>query len=128
MLGINMSIPPFGLMLWKRRRRFARGLQPTALVLPGGLGEPVGAMLSSGRGDPPRDRLSQASGGAIDGDERVGVGVPYRHDAQTSQPHVDLARDARRTVVAVQSGESDTDPPSADVIGGRPYARLGITP
>jgi hypothetical protein len=86
-------------------------------------------MLRIGRRDPPRDRLSQADDGTVDRDERVDVGVLYRHDAETPQPHVHLTRDARRrTVAAVQADEPHTHPPSAGVIDGRPHARLGITP
>jgi hypothetical protein len=65
---------------------------------------------------------------AIDGDERVGVGVPNGHQAEAPQPHVHLTRNARRTPVAVQADESDAGPPSADVIRGRPHARFGVTP
>src|SRR4051812_19105235 len=129
MLGINMWVPPFGLMLWKRPGRFALGLESAAFVLPGGFGEPVRAMRLVRRCDPPRDRLPQPNGGTVHGDERVGVGVPYRHQAKAPQPHVHLARHARRTVaVARKSAESNADPPSADVIGDWPHARLGVMP
>jgi hypothetical protein len=56
--------------------------------------------------------------------------MPYRDEAETPQPHVDLTRDARRivVVVVVQSDESDADPSCADLIGGGPHARFGVPP
>jgi hypothetical protein len=75
--------------------------------------------------------MTQPDGRTVHGDKGVGVGVPYRHEAEASQPHVDLARDARRqsaVIVAVRSDESDADPPPADMIDYGPNASLGVTP
>jgi hypothetical protein len=57
--------------------------------------------------------------------------MPYRDEPETPQPHFDLTRDARRivvVVVVVRSDESDADPSCADLIGGGPHARFGVTP